>query len=32
MDPLWRLNIRAGSEIYWPSLVDGQVVPNGFIA
>jgi len=30
--PEWRINVLQGSEIYWPSLVDGTVTPNGFIA
>jgi len=28
-NPKWRVNIAKGSEVYWPSLVDGQVVFGG---
>lgn len=27
----WRVNVLAGSEIYWPSLFDGKLLPNGFV-
>jgi hypothetical protein len=29
--PDWRIRLLAGSEIWWPSLVDGQNVANGFM-
>ena len=29
--PDWRIRLLAGSEIWWPSFVDGQNVANGFI-
>lgn len=32
LDPDWRIAVHKGSEIYWPSLVDGQLAPNGFVA
>lgn len=30
-EPKWRVNLRAGTEIRWPSLIDGVVVANGYI-
>jgi len=32
LPPMWRLRIDAGSEMFWPSLVDGVVVATGTIS
>jgi hypothetical protein len=31
LEPSWRLNIGAGSEIYWPTLRDNKIVSSGFV-
>jgi hypothetical protein len=30
-DPRWIMDIEQGSIIHWPSLIDGELVPNGFL-
>ncbi len=31
LKPDWRLNLHRGSEIFWPSLINGQIQANGFV-
>jgi hypothetical protein len=30
-EPRWRIRIHQGSEIFWPSLVEGEVLANGYV-
>jgi hypothetical protein len=30
-EPRWRIRIHQGSEIFWPSLVGGEVLANGYV-